>query len=758
MKFSKLWNEWVGSFDKKNDAAKPLRDLIIKGSLFLFLTIVTPLLLSTDNSIQYTDVKIGSVATKKVVAPFNFFILKTKEELKKEREAAVQKVPVYFRYDDKAEDNSLRQLTYTFSLLKKMAVPADTTHGILAGYGKMLEDSVHIQLAPHDIVRIKKFVHDEKPGEYLNRWWKTIYRTGFIDVRKKDIDRDEVVLLRNDIETRVRRRTLLDADSVLALFSSALSKKYKDPPLAALRVLVRQTMRPNYRLDKAKTKQEIEKAVKSVSLTKDMVYENERIVDANERIDAEIYQKLYSLEMARAERSKREGNWQPFFARLGRYMLAAAILFVVGLYLFSFRKKIFADNKKLLLITLIITLMLSIAAIIAGPLNWPVYVIPTTIGSMLTAILIDSGIGFVVTVALALLFGGIQGGGYDITMMTIVSGMIAIFAVYEIRNRNQIFKAVLYIALSYLWIIAATTFLRFDTFANLARVFSYNLLPNAVFAPLVTYMILEVFERGFDITTDVRLLELSDLNHPLLKELSIKAPGTFHHSMVVGNLAEAAAEEIGENALLARVGAYYHDIGKMDKPEYFVENQMDAKNRHSELKPSMSALILVSHVKTGLEMAEKYKLPGRIRDFIAEHHGTTRMNFFYNKAIALAGDEDKVNEADFRYPGPKPQSKATAIVMMADTVEAATRSLSNPSPGRIRSFVEGLIEAKYQDRQFDESDLTFKEMRQIIDAFMPILFGVFQHRIEYPDNNKPQKASNDKTTPTTQTKNGNRTA
>ena len=252
-------------------------------------------------------------------------------------------------------------------------------------------------------------------------------------------------------------------------------------------------------------------------------------------------------------------------------------------------------------------------------------------------------------------------------------------------------------------------------------------------------MLLGIFEKMFDITTNVRLLELSDLNHPLLKELSMKAPGTFHHSMVVGNLAEAAAEEIGENSLLTRVGSYFHDIGKMEKPEYYIENQMDSKNLHSKLKANMSALILAAHVKTGLEMAAAHKLPRRICDFIAEHHGTSLMYFFYNKAIAVAGDKEDVTREDFRYPGPKPQSKATAIVMLADTAEAATRTLKNPSPSKIRAFVEGLAQQKYQDGELDECDLTFKELKQIVEAFMPVLYGVFQHRVEYPESKDLQK-------------------
>jgi putative nucleotidyltransferase with HDIG domain len=328
--------------------------------------------------------------------------------------------------------------------------------------------------------------------------------------------------------------------------------------------------------------------------------------------------------------------------------------------------------------------------------------------------------------------------------------------VYEIRTRNQIFKAIIFIAVAYFLVILSLTAMRYDSFMDLFRVFTYNLLPNAIFSSFITFMILGVFERAFDVTTDVTLLELSDLNHPLLKRLSLEAPGTFHHSMVVGTLSEAAAKAIEANPLLARVGSYYHDIGKMEKPEYFVENQMDSDNRHGKLSPNMSALVLSSHVKNGIEMAKRFGIPKSIRDFIPEHHGTNIMKYFYHKAREHAGDKDDINESDFRYPGPKPQSKETAITMLADAVEAATRTVQNPTPTRLRAFVEELVDQRFRDGELDECNLTFKDLKLIIDAFMPVLFGVFQHRIEYPDSEKSKAGTKTKSQKTEQeSKNGN---
>jgi hypothetical protein len=213
--------------------------------------------------------------------------------------------------------------------------------------------------------------------------------------------------------------------------------------------------------------------------------------------------------------------------------------------------------------------------------------------------------------------------------------------------------------------------------------------------------------------------------------LSVEAPGTFHHTIIVGNLAEAASKAIGANALLARVGCYYHDVGKVLKPEYFVENQMDAMNKHEKLTPTMSCLILNNHIKKGLELAEKHRIPKLVKQFIPEHHGTSLMSFFYNKALKTMDPKD-VNENDFRYPGPKPQSKETAIAMLADTVEAASRTLQKPTPQRIRGFVDTLIDKKVEEEQLNESHLTLKEIDQIKEAFIPILMGIHHVRIEYP--------------------------
>jgi hypothetical protein len=288
----------------------------------------------------------------------------------------------------------------------------------------------------------------------------------------------------------------------------------------------------------------------------------------------------------------------------------------------------------------------------------------------------------------------------------------------------------LFISFAYVVFIYFAESLKLSSPGAILSLCGYGLF-NGFISPILTIGLLPIFESIFDVSTDITLLELSDLNRPLLKRLSLEAPGTYHHSIIVANLAEAGAKAIGANVLLARVGAYYHDIGKMQKPEYFVENQMGAKSKHEKLVPSMSALILESHVKEGVEMAEQANLPKRIIDFIQEHHGTTLMSYFYNKAVEQGATQELMDE--YRYPGPKPRSKETAIVMLADAVEAASRTLDDPKPSRIKSLIKKIIDSKLEAGELADSNLTFRELSSIQQSFLPVLISAFHPRVEYPE-------------------------
>nr|HRO67896.1 HDIG domain-containing protein [Pseudobdellovibrionaceae bacterium] len=255
---------------------------------------------------------------------------------------------------------------------------------------------------------------------------------------------------------------------------------------------------------------------------------------------------------------------------------------------------------------------------------------------------------------------------------------------------------------------------------------------GGILSSFITMMILPLLENMFNYTTDVRLLELSNLNHPLMKEMIINAPGTYNHSIMVGNMVEAAAEEIGANPLLGKVMCYYHDIGKIGHPSYFIENQRPGHNPHDSITPYMSKTLLIAHVKDGVELGMKYKLGKPIIDGILQHHGTTLISYFYNKALDQKGEFDEVSEEDFRYPGPKPQFKEAALCMLADSIEAAARALDEPTPARLQGLVKNIIQKKLNDHQLDECHLTLREIAKIERAFVRILLGIYHQRIDYP--------------------------
>jgi putative nucleotidyltransferase with HDIG domain len=311
-----------------------------------------------------------------------------------------------------------------------------------------------------------------------------------------------------------------------------------------------------------------------------------------------------------------------------------------------------------------------------------------------------------------------------------MGGVTATYSVSRLRHRWHFVRAFFAIALANLAAILAWDLARLSPTQTLLVDGLAGTL-NAFVSTLFAFLMLPLVETMFRLTSDVTLLELSDLNRPLLRRMQLEAPGTYHHSMVVGSLAEAAAEAIGANSLLARVSAYYHDIGKLAKPEYYAENEpASSRSRHEKLTPSMSALVVKSHITEGLELARKQRLPGAVRNAIPEHHGTMVMAFFYHKALEL---DDNARRADYSYPGPRPRSKETAILMLADGVEGASRALAEPTPSRIRGLVQRIIDERVRDGQLDDCGLTLQELAKIRESFIPVLTAIFHVRAPYPE-------------------------
>jgi putative nucleotidyltransferase with HDIG domain len=417
----------------------------------------------------------------------------------------------------------------------------------------------------------------------------------------------------------------------------------------------------------------------------------------------------------------------------------AFLISLFSIYLFLFRKKIYYNNQKIILISIIFVFISFVTYLINQiSASTPVQLlIVLPAASMLLTIIFDSRVGFYSTIIMALIAGALRGNEYAFSAMNIFAGGLAVYTVRDIKNRSQIFRSFSFILLGYTISVLAFGLERFASVENLLVEFAFA-GSNSLISPVLTYGLLIFFERFFNITTDLTLLELSNFDRPLLRDLARIAPGTFNHSMTMGTLAEAAAERIGANPLLARVGAYYHDIGKTITPKNFVENQLNNQNIHENLTPEESVELISRHVKEGIELAKENNLPQEIIDFIPMHHGTNTMTFFYEKAKERYGEE-KVDIKEYQYPGPKPDTKETAIIMLADGCESAVRAIEEPDPVKVENLVDKIIKTRIDDGQLDESPLTFSDINKIKEAFLSILIGQHHRRIRYPKQDEMEK-------------------
>lgn len=484
--------------------------------------------------------------------------------------------------------------------------------------------------------------------------------------------------------------------------------------------LVQHVLRPNLLLSPEKIDRARQEAARAVADVR--IREGQIIIRRGDPVQAEHISLLQELGLL---------DGRPDFAFLAGIALLLALVFaLVGVYLYQQRRHVFSGDAHLALVGLV---ALSVAGLakVETFIAWPGagFVAPVGLASLLITLLIDSRVAIIVTVALAVVVSALFGLDGRYFIVALAGGLAGVFSVSRVSERSDLTRAGFIIGgINFLSMIALGLF-RGDV--SLIQ-FSFLGLVNGLLAAVGTIGLLPYLETLFGITSSIRLLELSNPNHPLLRKLLMEAPGSYHHSMMVGNLAEAGAEAIGADQLLVRVGSQYHDIGKAKRPYFFVENQFGGENPHDKISPTLSTLIIMAHVKDGVELAKELKLPPIIIDFIREHHGTSLIRYFHNKALENA-PEDSVDERDFRYAGPKPQSKETALVMLADGVEAAVRSLGRPTPGRIEGLVRRLVKERLDEGELDESNLTLRDLDKIADAFVHVLTGIFHKRIEYPE-------------------------
>lgn len=431
-------------------------------------------------------------------------------------------------------------------------------------------------------------------------------------------------------------------------------------------------------------------------------------------------------------RSKDETESTLYSGALG---LVITILIIIASYINNFNKDILNNQRKMYLLLILYLFMFYISKIL---FSISPYIGPIGAFVMLVGILIEVRLALIISIFMIILLSFTKGLGMEFVFVNLISAIVALCGIKEANQRSTIFITGCVIGITNVFILLMMGFINhYELSAMMPNLFKSMF--NGIVCAVITIGSLPIWEWAFKILTPFKLLELSNPNNKLLKRLLLEAPGTYHHCIIVGNLSEAAAQSIGANSLLARVGAYYHDIGKLRRPYLFKENQLINENPHDRLKPQKSANIITSHIKDGIELAEN-ELPDEIKDIIFQHHGTTLVKYFYFKATQDSNKE--VDEADYRYKGEKPKTKEAAIVMLADSVEAAVRSLKEPTEESIRDLINKILEDKLKDGQFDQCNITLRDLNSVIESFMTILMGIFHERIEYPDMDKDKREDN----------------
>ena len=483
----------------------------------------------------------------------------------------------------------------------------------------------------------------------------------------------------------------------------------------------------NISLNQSLTKNSIEEALANVSPNRGIIEKETLIISKGELVEGD---KLKILESLKNEYETSSVSKTNYYLIISSYsFLVILSLLMIILFIRKFRKKIYLNINQLSLVFFNITLLVLITTFVISVESSYVFVIPICILPLLLKAFFDSRVAFFVHSVTVMLLGFIVPNSYEFIFLNIIVGVITIISSDDLYKRANLFITVGQITIVYMISYFAFFVIHEGNIDNI-EIFNFLLFMLCGLLTLFVYPLIYIYEKVFNLVSDVSLLELSDTNSPLLKELSNKAPGTFHHSMNVANLAESSANEIGANSMLARVGSLYHDIGKMNNPSFFTENQVTGTNPHDKLSSLESVNIILDHVSKGVEMAKKNNLPNRIIDFIRTHHGTSVIHYFYENDLKLNLNP---NIEDYKYSGPRPFSKETALVMMCDSVEAATKSLENPDPEKINSFVETIIDKQIENNQFENCSITFKDIKTIKDVIKKKLANIYHIRVEYPE-------------------------
>ena len=635
---------------------------------------------------------------KDLYSPYSFAIKKTNAEIEKDRADILKSVLPLYQNNPDLVQNATEALNSEFDIIWERS----------------------------GISNVKKETYLLQANDLL----KEIYARGLLNQVKKyqrEGEHYNFSLLSNNISKQLNTVDAFNLTTAQEYAKSQLAKNKNIEKPEWILKLVFNHLKPNFVFDEQLTDKLEESALNSISTTRGMVQKGELVVAKGTMVSAEVYQKLESLRGAFEEDARVVGNKN--LVLFGQFLLSGLIISLLMVFLYLFRKDIYDDNRQLSLILLVITGMLvglSWAIRIKIP---SVYYLPFCIVPIIIRILFDTRLALNIHLLVVLIAGFFVPNSFEFAFLQISAGMVAIYSIKNLIKREQFLISALLILLNYFIAFLGISLIRDG---SLMVIEWANFLPFvfSVLLSLLAYPLIYAFERMFGITSDVTLMELTNTNSKLLRDLAFKAPGTFQHSLQVANLAEAAIFKIGGNALLVRAGALYHDIGKTVNPQYFIENQNRGSNPHDTISYEQSAQIIIQHVNKGVEIARKNQIPEMLVDFIRTHHGNTRVDYFYQSFLKNF-PEKFVDENIFRYPGPIPFSKETAVLMLADSVEAASRSLKEPDALSISNLVERIIDYKLDQEQLTNSNITLKDIETIKLIFKSMLMGIYHVRIDY---------------------------
>ena len=725
--------------------------------------------------------QLNDVSKEEIVAPFNFPILKNNVELQSDLDEAIALEPYLFVRSNSAVNNQIEEINTFFDLTKKIQIAnlklIESRNNLYIerfsknfNKSRMIVEADSVSLSELNNRMKKTFTftgEDDKWNKILfestssyteidletlkkiiikisrNRWAEGIY-----DIPISNILSNQVAMNLSDGKANILTNPS-DYNDLQTAWTKArveITNEFSENQVIEREIgysLIVELMKPNLIFDRETTERRQQARLDRVPRNKGIILENERVVEANKRITEDDLEKLYSLSVAVDAKSASEDTLQIALAYLGRLIVVGILVSLLFGFIFVYKRSIFEDQKMVLFLSIIFLIEGILTYLLTQKFALSEYLIPITVAAMVITIMFDGFVGLIATFSMALLIGTQIGNNVDFMITSVFISIMGIYTVRNLRRRSQLFTAIFVLIASSAIAIVGQGLFKGHTWQAMSYDMT-NLLLLSVLSPILTYGLIGILEVSFGITTNLTLIELLDFQQPLLKRLQKEANGTFNHCVVVGNLAEACADAIGANSLLCRVGAYYHDIGKMLRPEYYIENQYGGENKHDKLTPVMSAKIIKSHVSDGLILAKEYSLPSIVSDFIPMHHGTTRVEYFYRKAIE---QEKNVDEDQFRYPGPKPNTKETGILMICEAIEAGIRSIKDPDLIKIDDMITKIINSRVSSGQLSECPLTMDELNRIkgnMDGntgLLSVLKGIYHIRIEYPDELESNKAT-----------------